>query len=83
MQMSASVQQQLGNKLTAEVGYIGDLGRKLPVIYNQNVTNEFNLFNGTAGNFTFFPIFTMANRGNSSYHSGFLRIRAQTGMDCA
>jgi len=76
MQMSASVQQQLGNKLTAEAGYIGDLGRKLPVIYNQNVTNEFNLFNGTAGNFTFFPIFTMANRGNSSYHSGFLRIRA-------
>lgn len=76
MQMSASVQQQLSNKLTAEVGYIGDLGRKLPVIYNQNFANEFNLFNGRAGNFTFFPIFTMANRGNSSYHSGFLRVRA-------
>jgi hypothetical protein len=75
MQMSASVQQQLSNKLTAEVGYVGDLARKLPVIYNQNFSNEFNLDNGVAGNFTFFPIFTMANRGNSSYHSGFLRVR--------
>lgn len=76
MQISASVQQQLGNKLTAEIGYIGDLGRKLPVIYNQNFSNEFNIFGGSAGNFTFFPIFTMINEGSSSYHSAFLRVRA-------
>ena len=76
MQMSASIQQQISNKLTTEIGYIGDLARKLPVIYNQNFGNEFNLFNGSAGNLTFFPVFTMTNEGSSSYHSGYFRVRA-------
>lgn len=75
-EMSASLQQQLSNKLTMEVGYLGNLTRKLPLIYNQNFSNEFNLFNGRSGNFTFFPIFNMTNRGTANYHSGFLRLRA-------
>src|SRR5579864_8105970 len=35
-QISATVQQQLTGKLTFEVGYIGNHGSDLPVVYNRN-----------------------------------------------
>src|SRR5205085_9859708 len=76
-QLSATVQQQLTDKLTMEVGYIGNDGTNLPVVYNSNFANEANLLvNGTDGHLAMFPIYTMTNRGGSDYHSLLLRLRA-------
>ena len=83
-QISASLQEQITNKLALEVGYIGTAGRKLPVVYNSNYRDEFSLLdptvlgiaaNATAGANVFFPVFTMTNQGQSSYHSLLLRAR--------
>jgi hypothetical protein len=83
-QMSASVQQQITNKLAVEVGYIGTSGKTLPVVYNSNYQQEFTLFdptvlgfvpNPTAGSNVLFPVFTMTNRGDSTYHSLLARAR--------
>ena len=76
-QVTATVQQQIGGKLTAEVGYLGDHGTNLPVIYNQNFANEANVVrNGVAGNFSLFPIYSLTNRGSSDYNSLLVRVRA-------
>jgi hypothetical protein len=76
-QISATVQQQLSNNFVLEVGYIGDRGFDLPVIYNRNFSNEANLFlNGVDGNLSLFPILTMTNQGDSSYHSLLVRVRS-------
>ncbi|MBZ5647574.1 MAG: TonB-dependent receptor [Acidobacteriia bacterium] len=40
LQASASIQQQLSPKVTAEVGYVGMIGYYLPVVYDQNYANE-------------------------------------------
>src|SRR5438874_6140910 len=76
-QISATIQQQLTDKLTMEVGYVGNDGTNLPVVYNSNLGNEANfLRNGIDGNLSLFPIYTMTNQGGSSYHSLLLRLRA-------
>jgi hypothetical protein len=75
-QISASVQQQVTNHLAFEVAYIGTSGKQLPVIYNQNFAKEWDRANPWADNFAFVPIFTMTNRGDSSYHSMMARVRA-------
>ena len=68
-QISATIQQQLTDKLTMEVGYVGNDGTNLPVVYNSNLGNEANfLRNGVDGNLSLFPIYTMTNQGGSSYH---------------
>ena len=76
-QLTATIQQQLGSKMTLEVGYLGDHGTNLPVLYNQNFANEANVIeNGVAGNFSLFPIYTLTNQGSSDYNSLLVRVRA-------
>jgi len=80
-QISASVQQQVGNKLVFESGYVGTSGKQLPAVFNGNFGNEFNIFPaltgvGTTDNFHFFPIFTMTHQAESSFHSLMVRVRA-------
>ncbi|MCI0356775.1 MAG: hypothetical protein L0099_17330, partial [Acidobacteria bacterium] len=84
-QMSASVQQALGNHLALEVAYIGTSGKQLPVVFNSNYQEEMQIFenntllfqaNQRAGNFTFVPVYTMTNQAESSYHSLMARVRA-------
>jgi hypothetical protein len=75
-QVSATIQQEISGNLTLETGYVGNWGIHLPTVYNANFNNEFNLLNSTAGNNEFFPIFTMTNRGRSSYHSLMVRVRS-------
>lgn len=68
-QMSATIQQQITGKMVIEIGYIGSLGRRLPVIYNSNFGKEWDLTQRFVDNFAFTPIFTLTNRGSSNYHS--------------
>ena len=75
-QINASWQQQISNKLTFELGYVGNAGRALPVLYNSNFGVEFQPAVATGGNFSTFPIMTMTNQGRSSYHSLMTRVRA-------
>lgn len=74
-QVSASVQQQISSKVSAELGYIGGWGRNLPAVFNSNLSNEVNLENVTGGNIAFFPIFSMTNQADSSYNSLMARVR--------
>ena len=75
-QISGSWQQQISSKLAVEVGYVGNLGRRLPVVYNSNFGVEFQPSNTTGGNFSTLPVMTMTNQGSSSYHSLMTRVRA-------
>lgn len=75
-QVSGSWQQQISSKLTTEIGYIGSWGSNLPAVYNANFSNELNVANNTGGNLSFFPIYTMTNQAESSYHSLMARMRA-------
>jgi hypothetical protein len=75
-QINASWQQQINNKLTFELGYVGTEGRHLPVLYNSNFGVEFNTFSSTGGQFSTAPVMTITNRGESSYHSLMARVRA-------
>jgi hypothetical protein len=76
-QAMATIQRQLAHNLALEVGYVGALGRDLPVVYNSNFPNEFGNFGTAATNqiMSFFPVWTMTNRGSSSYHSLMARLR--------
>ena len=75
-QITASWQQQISNKLALEVGYVGNGGRQLPVLYNSNFGIEFNPSNITGGNFSTLPVMTITNRADSTYHSLVTRLRA-------
>jgi len=75
-QVSATVQQQINNNLTVEVGYIGSTAYNLPVLNNSNFANEANLvYNGVAGLVSMFPVFTLTNQAASSYNSLLVRTR--------
>src|SRR4051812_3563562 len=76
IQVNGSMQQSLGNNWGMEVGYVGGYGRNLPVVYNGNFSKEWDTTNLFVDNFAYSPIFTLANRGESSYHSFLLRLRA-------
>ncbi|HVP43810.1 MAG TPA: TonB-dependent receptor [Terriglobales bacterium] len=84
-QASFTVQQQISSKLTTEVGYVYTHARSLPVIYDQNYANEWGhvQFLGTGpaissvmqDNMSQVPVYTMTNRGKSSYHGLMARAR--------
>jgi len=75
LQSNLTVQRQISNKLALEVGYVGALGRRLPLIFNSRAATEFDL---SAARFPIntFPVFTMTNQGESDYHSLVARLRA-------
>jgi hypothetical protein len=88
-QSSVTVQQQINNNLTMEVGYIGNAGRRLPLVVNKGFNNEWfctasrvpvagnpTATQPTCDTFSYFPIFSMSNSANSSYHSLMVRARA-------
>jgi hypothetical protein len=86
-QSSVTIQQQVNNNLTMEVGYIGNAGRRLPIVVNKGFNNEWfctasrvpaggNATAPTCDTFSYFPIFSMTNSANSSYHSLMVRGRA-------
>lgn len=76
-QTNATIQRQLSSKIAIELGYVGALGRKLPVVYDSNYTGEFgNLAAPTAFQiFSFFPIWTLTNQGESNYNSLMGRVQ--------
>lgn len=76
-QFNATVQQQITGKLVAEVGYVGNLGRNLPVMTNTGFINQWFCTSSApfCDNNSFSPYFTMADRGSSSYHSLMARAR--------
>jgi hypothetical protein len=76
-QISGSLQQQITNKLTMELGYIGTRGYHLPIVYNAGFSNEwFCTTTPNCDTISFFPVFMMTNQGTSRYHSGMARLRA-------
>ncbi|MFB3814690.1 MAG: carboxypeptidase regulatory-like domain-containing protein [Terriglobales bacterium] len=86
-QVSGSVQYQLSNKVTMELGYEGTAGENLPVVYNYGYTNEWFCTSSAglaAGGenrtkcdpISYFPVFTLTNRGTSEYHALLYRLRA-------
>ena len=77
-QFNLTFQEQLTDHAAIEVGYVGGLGGRLPVVFNSNFAKEWNalsLFPAVVDNFISTPIFTMTNRGESSYHSLMARLR--------
>lgn len=83
MQVSGSLQQQLGRNFAGEIGYVGAFGYNQPVIYNAEFQNEwFCITSSNSGGqsrcdtFSYFPIFTSTNRGGSDYNSMMFRLRA-------
>jgi hypothetical protein len=75
-QFNVTVQQELGGHTAVEVGYVGSVGQRLPVVYNSNFAEEWG-GSTTLQQDPFFatPIFTMTNRGRSDYHSLMARVR--------
>jgi hypothetical protein len=74
-QFNATLQQQLGNHAAVEVGYIGSLGDRLPVVFNSNFGHEWSITSLVTDNFGVTPIFTMTNQGESTYQSLMARAR--------
>lgn len=80
-QFSGTVQQSITDKFAIEVGYIGVLGRQLPLVYNSNYTNEWDISRAATtfflfqDNFSTVPIFTRTNQGESNFHSLMVRGR--------
>lgn len=82
LQFNATVQQQLGSHAVLEAGYIGSRGYRLPVVFNSNFNDQWFCANQTApavpfncDTNAFFPVFTLTNRGSSSYDSLMVRVR--------
>ncbi len=75
LQTNLTVQHQLSNKLAVEGGYIGTLGRRLPVVFNRRAASELSFAGGDPPIYSF-PVFTMTNQGESAYHSFVARLRA-------
>lgn len=82
-QFAATFQQSIGSQLALEAGYIGTFGIGLPVVSNTNFNNEWRcktyMFETSSvpGCDHLGPVFTMANRAESNYHSGMLRVRTE------
>jgi hypothetical protein len=80
-QVSGTVQQSITDKFAIEVGYVGVLGRQLPLVYNSNYANEWDLslaattFFLFQDNFSTTPVFTRTNQGESNFHSLMVRGR--------
>ena len=81
MQANASIQQQLGNHMVLEVGYVGGEGSHLPVVHDANFNDEW-FCTTTVVPFpcdinSFYPVMQMSNVGSSSYNSLLVRVREQ------
>lgn len=71
-QFNMTLQRQIGNNFAVEFGYVNTKGWNAPTAYDGQFQREWTLFPPAAfnqDNFGFSPNFTMANRGNSNYHS--------------
>ena len=86
LQYTTSIQHSFGPSWSGEVAYVGSFNRALPLIYDSNFANEFYCTQGggsvtspggLCNNNTFFPVFTEANIGSSSYHSLVVRVRTE------
>ncbi len=75
LQSNLTMQRQLSYHLIFEAGYIGTLGRRLPVVFNAQAVPELS-FTANDVPMRVFPVFTMSNRAESSYHSLLARLRA-------
>ncbi len=71
-QASFTLQQKLNSKVNLEVGYVGTEGDNLPTVYNSSFRNEFSCIISCDNAV---PVFTMANVGESHYHSLLARVR--------
>ena len=81
MQANASIQQQVGNHMVMEVGYVGGQGSHLPVVHNANFNDQW-FCTTTVVPFpcdinSFYPVMQMSNVGSSSYNSLMVRVREQ------
>lgn len=84
-QFHLDFQHQFARSWTSEVSYVGMLGRRLPLIYDSNFSQEFYCTSsgtaaqpgGLCNNNTFFPVFTESNVGTSNYHSLILQVRSE------
>jgi hypothetical protein len=90
-QTNVTVQQQVTDHFTMEVGYIGAGGRRLPLVVNRGFGNEWFCTSSriplpvppnppgstqpVCDTFSYFPVFTAANIAKSSYHSLMVRGR--------
>ena len=86
IQFSAGIQRQISNSWTVELGYVGSVSHRLPLIYDGNFANEFYCTQGggsvtspggLCNNNTFFPVFTESHFGASNYSSGIARVSSQ------
>ncbi len=71
-QISITLQQKMTPKVGLEVGYVGTSGFNLPTVANTGFRNEFSCV-VSCDNAV--PVFTLANRGASSYHSLLAKLR--------
>ena len=82
IQLNLSVQRRISENLAVEVGYVGTLGRNLPLIFNSHYDTQFSPINLANPNFSGdgsirgFPVFMMSNQAESDYHSLVMRLRA-------
>jgi hypothetical protein len=75
-QLNMSLQQQVTSNVVAEVGYVGNFGESLPVVYNRGFNHEFFCVAPSGCDpVAQFPRYTMSNIGESSYHSLVARLR--------
>jgi hypothetical protein len=86
-QATVTLQQQLGDHAVAEVGYIANASRRLPIVHNANYNDEW-FCNSTrvpqtgtlattpyCDTFSYFPVIQMSNQAQSSYQSLMARLR--------
>jgi len=85
-QSNVSLQQQVTRYASIEVGFVNAGGKRLPVLNNQGYSDEWfcdksrqQLGGGVSqpycDTFSYFPIMTMRNAGESSYNSAMVRLR--------
>lgn len=89
-QTSLTIQHNIKDNLTGELGYIGTIGRRIPFVNNTGYENEWFCTSSrqpvtgtgipgttapTCDNFSYYPVFTMANIAESNYHSLMARTR--------
>ncbi len=75
IQISGSVQHRFSGSWSGEVGYVGSVGQRLPLVYDANFATEFYCqSNGVCSNNTYFPVFTQSDIGSSNYNSLVARV---------
>lgn len=78
LQFSGSYQYRFSSSWNMELGYVGSVGYRLPLVYDGNFLNEFYCqSNGVCSNDTYFPVFTQSNIGSSNYSSVIARVEGR------